>query len=613
MSRRRWAISSLALVAALVAPAAIVVPTAPAAAAKRSPAKTWVLRDTTVNPDHVAPPLEFDELTVVSGHAAFTWRNADGTFAAHYDAAYTPPSPQLTAGRTYEVNVTFAGAITVDRAALFTGAGVVLVVNRTWERSIGVDQSCHVASETDSTLTCDEPATKSGTLRFAAPRAGKAGGTFDVTVGITSCGACAVRYQYELAGPDGSAPTTASTVPSTAPSTDAPSAHLPVVVIPGVAGTTLNSRTAIASSEVWPNAKLAGRDGLQLEDDGITPVTDAQIRTGDILRGGPAHHFADTYGPLLASLRKQGYREGTDLFTFPYDWRLDNSLHFDDLDAVIKGALEKSGKDRVVLVAHNMGGLIARQYVLSSPLRAATVDATVTLGTPYFGSPRVFYGLMEGDSFGNPNVSEDLMKVLLQHFPSAYQMLPRYPFVRDGSSGELVPLFLTYLTEYPGVQWLSPEDRYVQSSETWTLIPRLVDGALQFNGPGGLPAAPATSPVKQYVVIGNGVRTLTGYTMVDDPASSITTAGGHHVSLAPRYGDGDGTVALEGAQLGGATATYYVRSTAKDSTVNGDLPASTRVQKIVSQILAGNPPRQERLAHKSGKLRDLEPTDLSVS
>ena len=352
---------------------------------------------------------------------------------------------------------------------------------------------------------------------------------------------------------------------------------------------------------------------MQLEDDGVTPTTDAEIRTGDILRGGSLRHFSNTYGPLIASLKKQGYREGTDLFTFPYDWRLDNSLHFSDLDTAVQSALAKSGADHVVLLAHGTGGLIAREYVLSNPFRAKTVDSIITLGTPYFGSPKAFYAFMQGDTFGNPNVSQDLMKVLVQHFPAEYQLLPQFPFVRDETSGAMIPLFLTYLTQYPGVQWLSPEDRYVQSSETWTLVPRLVDGALQFNARGGTPEEPAPSPVRQYVVIGDGLRTLTGYVAHDDPSSSITTAGGRHVRLEPEFGDGDGTVPLQGLQLNGATATYYLRSTATDSTAHGDLPASKRVQRIVGGILAGHPPQSAGYGSGPGVLRTLATVDLAIS
>ena len=57
-----------------------------------------------------------------------------------------------------------------------------------------------------------------------------------------------------------------------------------------------------------------------------------------------------------------------------------------------EGARATFGVSRSVLVAHSMGGLVMRHYI-ENPAQAAKVARVVTVGTPYWGSPKTIFPL----------------------------------------------------------------------------------------------------------------------------------------------------------------------------------------------------------------------------
>ncbi len=371
--------------------------------------------------------------------------------------------------------------------------------------------------------------------------------------------------------------------------------RLPVILIPGVAGTVLFST---GQGEVWPLAPQANRMDMTLNPDGKTPATGAGIYVGDIIRRSGPMNF---YGGMMNYLTQLGYKEGTDLFTLPYDWRLSNDEHFVRLDETINAALEKTGSKKVILVAHSMGGLIARAYVLSNPVRAGKVDSFITMGTPYWGAPKVYYALINGYQFGNPTVRQELMKILSQNMAAAYQLLPRVPFIQDTASNRPLSLEESYGIRYKWFEDVIPgimRDKYVVTAgNTQTFNSSLLQKAEQFHASSGIKQAPVPPPagVKQYVIIGQGVKTLAGYNLRDwQPGlvfygSYLELADRREVILEPVFLDGDGTVPMWSLETSGATATYYVPYTG-DSSAHGDLPSNRTVQAIVGQILSGKPP-----------------------
>jgi len=205
----------------------------------------------------------------------------------------------------------------------------------------------------------------------------------------------------------------------------AASQNLPIIFLPGVAGSHLffeilnpDPNVSYGNREVWPFSLSANRARMMLNADGKTSaIQGSTISTGEILKGPPPDDF---YSKMLQFLRAKGYKTGTELlpsnkpinlFELAYDWRLDNATHFAALDKVIDDALNRNPEaKKVILLAHSMGGYIARAYILSRPERAAKVDSLITMGTPYWGTPKPYYGVVSGYTFGNPTVRQEMMK-----------------------------------------------------------------------------------------------------------------------------------------------------------------------------------------------------------
>ena len=146
-----------------------------------------------------------------------------------------------------------------------------------------------------------------------------------------------------------------------------------VIFLPGICGSWLKESEGTL---IWPlGLKLVQQyEKLRMRPDG-SPVFD--IRPDGLLRK-EKHHLLprgplDFYGAFFKSLESHGYYEGVTLHTFDYDWRLSNSAHFNALDALVSRAAETSSTKKVTLIAHSMGGLIARSYVLSNSTSATSV------------------------------------------------------------------------------------------------------------------------------------------------------------------------------------------------------------------------------------------------
>jgi hypothetical protein len=81
--------------------------------------------------------------------------------------------------------------------------------------------------------------------------------------------------------------------------------------------------------------------------------------------------------------------ENVNLFSFPYQWRDSNKDTAVLLKNKINKIKEQVGINKVDIVAHSMGGLVARQYIQSDDY-GQDVDQLITLGTPHLGSPESY-------------------------------------------------------------------------------------------------------------------------------------------------------------------------------------------------------------------------------
>ncbi|KKT92266.1 MAG: hypothetical protein UW94_C0020G0016 [Parcubacteria group bacterium GW2011_GWA2_45_14] len=106
----------------------------------------------------------------------------------------------------------------------------------------------------------------------------------------------------------------------------------------------------------------------------------------------------DWFDSLITRLENEGYEEGKDLFIVHYDWRQPNLYSaIQYLVPAINQAKQISGGDKVDIIAHSMGGLVARAYAQSENLYNEDVDQLIFLGTPNAGAAGAYIAWEGGD------------------------------------------------------------------------------------------------------------------------------------------------------------------------------------------------------------------------
>ena len=214
-----------------------------------------------------------------------------------------------------------------------------------------------------------------------------------------------------------------------------------VILLPGIMGSAL----AKDGKPVWDlTAGAIGRALYTLGDSIQDLALSSDASTGDDVT--PIHLLQDVhiipglwkidgYSGLSKYLQKRlNVVSGENFFEFPYDWRLDNRVSAQRLESAALDWLENwrsrpGNQDaRLVLVAHSMGGLVARYFleVLDGWKETKTL---ITLGTPHRGSVKALDYLVNGlQKKIGPVTLMDLTE-MIQSFPSVYQLLPEYECV----------------------------------------------------------------------------------------------------------------------------------------------------------------------------------------
>ncbi len=203
------------------------------------------------------------------------------------------------------------------------------------------------------------------------------------------------------------------------------------------------------------------------------------------------------YYDSIADIGKINYgREHYTCFTFFYDWRKDNVSNVKEFAKFLQETtkyVKKKDKEHQVLrkdlrfdvVAHSMGGLIARYYLQygdedvcaqKNPevtwAGAKHISRLIQIGTPNTGSIDSLISLLKGVqySFLLPQFPSALMST----FPSLYQLLPRsHHKIFIDKSGKNVPINIYDVDTWEKNQWgIFAED---QKSFVKMLLPDVED------------------------------------------------------------------------------------------------------------------------------------------
>lgn len=197
---------------------------------------------------------------------------------------------------------------------------------------------------------------------------------------------------------------------------------LPIVVVPGFMGTRLSD--PVTKKLVWnptgfpmsvvtdttPGPFACDYERLQqvsspLVPDDFYPYEDEADRKRVEHIRHYTHMVTPYYGKLSEMLAKEDYvladAKAKKLGVKPrvyccgYDWRQDNAKSAMRLAEVVDEALRETGEEKVILVAHSMGGLVARYYCRALG-GESKVFAIHSVGSPMLGAPSAYTQLKHG-------------------------------------------------------------------------------------------------------------------------------------------------------------------------------------------------------------------------
>jgi pimeloyl-ACP methyl ester carboxylesterase len=182
-----------------------------------------------------------------------------------------------------------------------------------------------------------------------------------------------------------------------------------VFVLPGIMGSRLGSLQRKTTSLLWLHPMAIAQGGLsQL----ALPGGKALRALGVMLPG---------YLKLRLSLEIAGFRP----VFHPFDWRAD----LQTLARALSRSIEKSGARKVHIVAHSMGGVVARVALAND--RERRIQKLVQLGAPNHGSFAVVQALRAAyptvrkiAALDHHNTTEQLARAVFLTLPGLYQMIP---------------------------------------------------------------------------------------------------------------------------------------------------------------------------------------------
>lgn len=132
------------------------------------------------------------------------------------------------------------------------------------------------------------------------------------------------------------------------------------------------------------------------------------------------------YEPLIKGLEKLGYELEKDLFICFYDWRCSNTYSSKEF---LLPMIEKVKKDfennKVDIIAHSMGGLVARTYIQSN-YNKKEIDKFIMIATPNKGALDAYYFWSQGEFLSGKNRKKSHQQLLSRGYIWLLQKLMNF-------------------------------------------------------------------------------------------------------------------------------------------------------------------------------------------
>ena len=340
----------------------------------------------------------------------------------------------------------------------------------------------------------------------------------------------------------------------------------PVIIVPGIVGTELYNGDDLIWMDLSqtftdPNDQFL-TESLNLNDQGESLIN---ISLGNVIKEISVLILGkNIFEDLQEKLELNDYQENQNFFFFPYDWRLDldqtKDLHKQKIDEV----KAQTGKSKVNIIAHSMGGLLVKDYL--NQYGKENVDKLIFVGTPHLGAPKAGKVLLEGDRFSIPWLEEDRIKEIAENSPALHELLPNQKYF---------DVFQGYLRKYnlfennPLLSYTETKDFFLnEKSQNPIMFQKTEDfysknlDSFNFDG------------IETYNIVGCKTGTQSAYSF--DIFGEIGQTG---------YSSGDGTVPLVSADYINISNQnkFYI----KDGE-HAELPSTDGVRDLILNILEGN-------------------------
>lgn len=359
-----------------------------------------------------------------------------------------------------------------------------------------------------------------------------------------------------------------------------------LIFIPGVMGSLLHGKSLPG---VWWIDALRGRDKIDrlgLAEDGGDPNEEAdQVVPFDL-------DF--TYEAfLLAAIKTRGFSP----VKHPYDWRKPLLGSTESLARRVQEVWSSSGNQPVHMVAHSMGGLLARATLMEYGHHIGKMlGGMVFLGTPHYGTPTIAYYLRRHlrGSWAMYLLGKYLSRKTFRSMWGPIGLLPApvgaYPGARAGESHPCVNFDL-----YDARAWRlkleKPEEEQLERILDYTarLHRRLLESHKRLD---------VRVRDRMAVIAGVGFETPFQVLIDADRSGGTKTKVVFSRNMNDVNRDGDGSVPVSSAILEGVKEVRYVRCEHRS------LPNIPAVYDDVFRFLRGEPMllSRDRIAALEGHL-----------
>lgn len=186
--------------------------------------------------------------------------------------------------------------------------------------------------------------------------------------------------------------------------------------------------------------------------------------------------FVNNYNLLISGLENNDLVKNQDYFVWNYDWRKPLVQIVNDFNNYVL-SLNLTAGEKIDLVGHSLGGLVARVWTQDNPL---LVEEIISLGSPHYGSLKAYEAWNGAKISDSVDIASIALNVLMQlqkkNFDTTVETLRQYaPIVFD-----LSPTF-TFLKRN-GLEVSTNSSQYLVSKNN--LVSSIGDKLLTIDGVG---------------------------------------------------------------------------------------------------------------------------------